>query len=101
MGEFVKVARKSEVPTDSGKLVQINGQDIALFKVNDKIYAIYNTCPHQGGPLAEGGLDGKMVTCPWHGWEFDVTSGKCSFNDTIRQPTFQVKEDGDDIFLEV
>ena len=100
MGEFVKVAKKSDIPTDTGKLVEVNGKEIALFKVGDKVCAIYAVCPHQGGPLAEGGLDGNVVTCPWHGWEFDVTTGVCTFNDGIKQPSFKVKEEGEDIYVE-
>ena len=68
MAQFVKVAKKSEIPTDTGKLVQVNGKDIALFKIGDKVYALYQVCPHQSGPLDEGGLDGNVLTCPWHGW---------------------------------
>ncbi len=100
MAAFVKVAKKSEIPSDSGKLVEVNGKEIALFKVEDKVHAIYAVCPHQGGPLAEGGLDGRLVTCPWHCWEFDVTSGICTFNDSIKQPAFKVKEESEDIYVE-
>ena len=97
---FTKVAKKSEVPADSGKLVQVNGKDIALFNVNGNVCAVYAICPHQGGPLNEGGVDGTIVTCPWHGWQFDVTNGVCTFNESIRQPTFKVKEEGGDIYVE-
>ncbi len=100
MGQFVKVAKKSDIPSDSGYLVEANGKEIALFNVQGKIRAIYAVCPHQGGPLAEGGIDGTVVTCPWHGWQFDAVSGACIFNDRIKQPTFPVKEDGDDIYVE-
>ena len=100
MAEFVKVAKKSEIPGDTGKLVQVKGQDIALFKIENKVYALYPVCPHQGGPLDEGGIDGKVVTCPWHGWQFDVTTGVCELNPSIKQPTFQVKEEGDDIYVQ-
>ena len=100
MPEFVKVAKKSEIPDDCGKLVQAQGKDVALFKVEGKVHAIFAVCPHQGGPLAEGGIDGKVVTCPWHGWEFDVTSGACTFNDRIKVPAFRVREEGDDVYVE-
>lgn len=100
MGEFVKVCKKSEIPSDTGKLVQVNGKDIALFKSEGKICAIYSVCPHQGGPLDEGGITDGVVTCPWHGWEFSVATGKCTFNDSIKQPTFCVKEEGEDVFVE-
>lgn len=100
MAEFVKVAQKSEIPEDTGKRVQVSGQDIALFKVGGKICAIHSVCPHQGGSLDEGGLDGNLVMCPWHGWQFDVQTGKCSFNPSIQVPTFTVKEQGEDIYVQ-
>lgn len=101
MPEFLKVAKKSEIPADTGKLVQVNGKEIALFLVEGKVHAIFALCPHQGGPLDEGGITDGMVTCPWHGWEFDVRTGVCGFNDNIKQPVFNVKEDGDDVYVEV
>ncbi len=101
MAAFVKVAKKNEIPSDTGKLVEVNGREVALFKAEGKICAIHATCPHQGGPLAEGGLEGKILTCPWHGWEFDVTTGVCAFNDKISVPSFKVKEEGEDILIEL
>ena len=100
MGELVKVAKKGEIPDDTGKCVEVKGKEIALFKIDNKIYAIQHTCPHQGGPLAEGGIEGKVVTCPWHGWQFDVTTGECTFNPAIKQETYPVKEQGEDILVE-
>lgn len=101
MPEFIKVAKKSEIPDDTGFLVEANGKEIALFKAEGKVCALYSVCPHQGGPLHEGGLHGKAVMCPWHGWEFDVTTGVCTFNESIKQPTFRVKEEGEDVYVEV
>ena len=101
MAEFIKVAKKSEIPEDSGKLVQVRGKDIALFKADGKVHALYAICPHQGGPLDEGGCHEGKVMCPWHGWEFDVKTGACTFNDAIKQPVFKVKEDGEDVYVEV
>ena len=101
MREFVKAAKKDEIPADTGKCVEIKGKEVALFKIGGKVYAINHVCAHQGGPLAEGGLDGNVVTCPWHGWQYDVTTGVCTFNDSIKQETFKVKEEGEDIFVEV
>lgn len=101
MAQFVKVAKRSEIPADTGKCVEAGGKEIALFNVEGKICAIQHVCPHQGGPLAEGGIEGKVVTCPWHGWSFDVTTGLCTFNDSVKQETYKVKEEGEDIFVEV
>lgn len=101
MAEFVKVAKKSEIPDDTGKFIEVNGKEIALFKACGRVYALYSVCPHQGGPLAEGGFDGKVVTCPWHGWQFDVTNGECAFDPSVKQETFSVKEEDEDIFVQV
>ena len=101
MPEFIKVAKKSEIPAYTGKLVEVNGKEIALFLVEGKVYALYNACAHQGGALAEGGLQGRTVMCPWHGWNFDVMTGECKFNPRIKQPVFKIKEDGEDIYVEV
>jgi nitrite reductase/ring-hydroxylating ferredoxin subunit len=76
MAEFVKVAKTDEVAPDHGKMVEVSGKKIALFNVEGSFYAIDNTCTHRGGPLSEGVLDGKQVTCPWHGAIYDVTNGE-------------------------
>ena len=57
-----------------------DGRPIALFNVDGEIFALDNTCPHAGGPLGEGSLDGEVVSCPWHGWKFNVKTGDCLKN---------------------
>ena len=79
-----KAAKLSEIPAGSIKEVQVGGQAMALANVGGTFYAINNTCLHRGGPLGEGQLDGKVVTCPWHGWQFDVTTGKTVQNPECR-----------------
>ncbi len=101
MPEFVKVAKKNEIPEDSGLCVEVGKREIGLFKVDGKVYAIDPICPHAGGPLTEGALNGDKVMCPWHGWEFSVTTGVCDFNDSIKQKSYKVKEVGDDIYVQV
>lgn len=76
MAGFVKVAKTAEVASGQGKMVEVGGKKIALFNVAGTFYAIDDTCTHRGGPLSEGVLDGKQVTCPWHGAIFDVTTGE-------------------------
>ncbi|MCA1838190.1 MAG: Rieske 2Fe-2S domain-containing protein, partial [Actinobacteria bacterium] len=75
MDGFQLVAQVGEVPSGTGKVVRVNGRDLALFNVEGRFYAISNTCPHEGGPLAEGRLKGCVVSCPWHDLAFDVRSG--------------------------
>ena len=76
MAEFVKVATISDLPSGKGMVAEANGREIALFNVDGKYYAIDNDCTHVGGSLAEGSVDGNIVTCPLHGATFDITNGK-------------------------
>jgi nitrite reductase/ring-hydroxylating ferredoxin subunit len=72
LNEFVRVAFVHEIPSGTGRTVDINGIWIALFNVDGTFYAMDNSCPHAGGPLGEGQLCGAVVECPWHGWKFNV-----------------------------
>ena len=73
---------------------------IALYRVGDQFHALDGICPHQGGPLGQGCLEGSMVTCPWHGWQFDVKTGSHGANSSIRQPQLAVRVDGSDVFVD-
>lgn len=101
MAGFVKMASLSELPPGSAKEVEHGGRIYALFHVDGAISAIDGICPHQGGPLAEGPVEGTTVTCPWHGWQFDVRTGKTPLNGRITQPVYEVRVDGDDVLVRV
>src|SRR2546422_8893211 len=76
MGQFVKVGTRAELDElEGGKLVEVGGQKIAIFSVGGRYYAIENTCPHRGGPLAEVKIEGYEVICPGHGPRFNATTG--------------------------
>jgi nitrite reductase/ring-hydroxylating ferredoxin subunit len=64
---------------------------IALFNVGGEFFALDGVCPHQGGPLGEGELCGAIVTCPWHGWQFDVRTGQHQLSRNLIQPRFETK----------
>jgi nitrite reductase/ring-hydroxylating ferredoxin subunit len=95
--EFIKVASISELELGSCKTVEEQGKVIALFNVGGRIYALDNTCLHQGGPLGEGRLESEVVTCPWHMWEFNVRTGEKVGEPSLRVATYPVQVDGDDI----
>ena len=99
MGNFVKVAAKSEMSLGSAKKVEVGGKEIALFNIGGSFFAIDDTCSHRGGPLSEGSVEEKVVTCPWHGWQYDVTSGSCLTSPNVSQAKYEVKVEGDDILL--
>ncbi|HCM42011.1 MAG TPA: nitrite reductase (NAD(P)H) small subunit [Candidatus Omnitrophica bacterium] len=101
MINWVRVAASKDVPTNTGLAVEVEDQAVALYKVDGQVYAIEGVCPHAGGPLAEGSLNGCLAMCPWHGWEFDVKTGKCDFNPEIAVKTYPVKEEKGEIFIKI
>ena len=102
MSEFIKVCRTGEIAPGEAKLMEAGGKRVALFNVEGTFYAIDDTCTHRGGPLSEGMLVGREVTCPWHGAVFDVTSGGVTGPPAPRDvTTYTVRVQGDDIEVEV
>ena len=101
MSRFVKMATLQELPPGGAKEVEFEGRVYALFNVDGQISAIDGICPHQGGPLADGALEGTTVTCPWHGWQFDVRTGKTPLGPKIKQAVYEVKIEGQDVMVAV
>ncbi len=99
--KFVKVAEKNDLEKVSAKIVSVEGRSIALFRVNDEYYATANLCLHRGGPLGEGNLNGSLITCPWHGWKFDVKTGSFTVIPTLKVPTYKVKEENGAVLIEI
>ena len=94
-----RVASLSELSERRGTEVVIGGHVLGLFRVGDKIHAIDGICPHSGGPLSTGYLSGTTAVCPWHGWQFDVTTGRHRTTPTVCQRTYDVKVEGDDVYV--
>ncbi len=101
MGRLVKVAAAADLLPGQGMVVQAEDAEIALFNMGGTFHAIGNTCCHRGGPLGEGSLDGKVVTCPWHGWEFDVTTGVAETDSSMGVPVFRTEVRNGDVFIEL
>jgi len=97
MPEFVTVAMAEEIPPGTGRTVEVQGVWIALFNVDGSFYAVDNTCPHAGGPLGEGHLDGHVVQCPWHGWRINVQTGKRPENPNITVACFPIRVEGNQV----
>ena len=94
------VAKTSEIPEGECKSVTVEGEAIALFHVSGKFYATEDTCKHRGGSLGEGTLDETIITCPLHGWTYDVTDGSCEMNAEVKLNTYPVAIDGEMIVIE-
>ena len=96
-----KVAKATEVPPGQGLVVQAGTKTLALFNVEGAYHAIDNTCPHRGGPMGEGDLDGRLAICPWHGWRWDVTTGANANNPAVKIGCFPAAVVDGDVYVEM
>src|ERR1700674_1501621 len=98
---FARAAKTNEITPGTIREFHIEGKAIALANVGGKFYAINNTCLHRGGQLGQGVMDGKMVTCPWHGWQYDVTTGRVGQSPAAGVDRYPVEVRGDEGFVNV
>jgi nitrite reductase/ring-hydroxylating ferredoxin subunit len=97
---YVKVGEVSDFPAGSLKKVVVDGEDVVLDNVGGKLYAMGGKCTHRGGPLSDGELEGTTLTCPWHGGQFDITTGKVLAPPPTRdEPSFDVRIEGSTVLL--
>jgi NAD(P)H-dependent nitrite reductase small subunit len=95
MADFISVAGVDDVPDGEGRVVEANGIAVALFNVGGNFYALDNLCIHRGGPLGDGICSAGTVTCPWHGWQFDIASGECAGLPGQSVDAYEVRVEGD------
>lgn len=95
------VLHRDALPDGQVIEVIIGGTAICVARVGDRHYAISNTCAHAGGPLGEGQLDRTVVTCPYHGWQYDVTDGRCLTNPSVSVKSYDVKVVGDAVCVQM
>ena len=101
MAQWTHAADLADCPPGTARELVVGGQIVALYNVDGTLYALDGVCPHQGGPLGKGRLCGSVVTCPWHGWQFDVCSGQHQFSASVVQPRFPVRVEGSAILIDV
>ena len=101
MSNWKRVASTRDLARGASCELVVDDRIVALFNVDGQYFALDGVCPHQGGPLGKGTLTGCVVTCPWHGWQFDVHSGQHQASASLRHTTFPVKVEGDEVFVEV
>ena len=98
--DFVKVANTKDIQPSQMKEVEVNGENICVVNVDGKYYAIGSICTHEGGPLADGTLEGYEVECPWHNSKFDVRTGEVTSPPASEpEPAYEVKVDGNSNIL--
>jgi nitrite reductase (NADH) small subunit len=99
MNEWIPIAAASECPPGGSIERVAGGRMVAIANVDGTFHALDGLCPHQGGPLGTGALCGTTLTCPWHGWQFDVVSGRHSLSATVRQQVHEIREQGGQLFV--
>jgi nitrite reductase/ring-hydroxylating ferredoxin subunit len=98
---FVRAVAVAEIPAGTIREVDVAGKAIAVANVGGQFHAIDNTCLHRGGPLGDGPLEGKIVTCPWHGWQYDVTTGQVMQNPAVGVACYAVEVRDGQVFVDL
>lgn len=100
MSRWIPVALISECP--EGECIEriVEGRVIALARTSDGWHAIDGVCAHQGGPLGNGKLCQTLLTCPWHGWQFDVATGQNRLSSAVRQQVWEVRQDDEQVYVD-
>lgn len=101
MSQSIRVASVQDIPAGTGIEVTAARRVIALFHVEGTFFAIDGVCAHAGGPVGTGELNGCIVTCPWHGWQYDVSTGRHCLTENISQQPFPVTVQDGEVFVEL
>lgn len=100
MAEFRNLARRREIPEGSARAVEVEGRCVAIFNLGGEFFAIDDVCPHRGGSLSRGRvLEGRLISCPLHNWEFDIRTGVMHMAPGVE--SFAVKLEGEEIWVRV
>ena len=98
---FIKVGTIDALPAGSVMEAEVGGNTYAICNLGGELSAFEGVCPHAGGPLGQGNLDGNLLICPWHGWEYDCRTGANGYDESVKLAKYPVKVDGDDILIDV
>lgn len=101
MGVERVVCKLSDLEEGSGRVVEVDGTEVAVFLVGGEVFALENSCPHRGGPLAYGDLRARTVYCPLHAWSFDLASGHCREFPDLPARAYRVRLQGDEVRVEL
>jgi nitrite reductase/ring-hydroxylating ferredoxin subunit len=102
MGEFVTIAKVADVPEGAAQAYQVGSRTIALFhQPGGQFIAIDDYCPHMGASLAEGTVEGGVVTCSWHGWQFRLCDGAWVNSPKLKVACYEVRIQGDEVQVRV
>jgi len=94
---FVVVGRVGDFTPGQGRMVVVSGRHVALFRIGDEFFALDNMCLHRGGPLCDGLIENDVVTCPWHGWSYEIKTGTMVQDPRVGVSKHDVRLVGDEI----
>jgi NAD(P)H-dependent nitrite reductase small subunit len=94
---FVTVGRVADFPEGEGRKVVVDGRDVAVFRLDGELHALDNHCLHRGGPLCEGFIARGAVTCPWHGWSFDIRTGTMLQDPRVGVTHHEIRVEGEEV----
>jgi nitrite reductase (NADH) small subunit len=101
VADFVTVARADELAPGEVRRVQAGEEEIALARIGDDFYAVQGACLHLEGPLGDGRLEDHVLTCPWHGWQYDLRTGRNEFDLAIQLRTYDVRVENGEVRVAV
>lgn len=102
MPHWVRLCSASEAPAD-GNVIEAEAEGVAvcLARLSGDLAALDNICPHRGGPLGQGWIEGGAVVCPWHSWAFSLTTGTAEPPERAQVDVFPVRVEGDDVLVDI
>ena len=101
MADFVTVGQIADFAVGRGRIVIVSGRHIALFRLDDGFFAIDNLCLHRAGPLCDGDIESGVVTCPWHGWSYEIRSGTLVQDPRVGVSKHNTRVGGDDVQIQL
>ncbi len=101
MSEWIEVGKLEDIPRLGARVIKTAAGDVGVFRTaDDEVFALRDSCPHKGGPLSQGIVHGKRVTCPLHNWNIELASGQAVAPDEGCAASFPVKLEGDKVFVQ-
>jgi nitrite reductase (NADH) small subunit len=94
-GTFIQVGSVADFTPGQAKMVTVEGRHVAVFRLGDDFFALDNLCLHRGGPLCEGPIANDVVTCPWHGWSYEIKTGTMVQDPRVGVSKHEVRIEGD------
>jgi nitrite reductase (NADH) small subunit len=102
MATFTKLTTESDLPAnDEAKEFPCGAKTICVANVNGSYSAMDNVCPHRGGPLGQGMIEGGKVVCPWHGWAWDTKTGEAEQDSNMKVSIYQLRVESGDVLIEI